>query len=157
MTWWCTVLTEAVHIGHAGDSPFSSFLSRVQVGTVLGVTVPSNTVAVPPRQHAVLGHPTGGGAPDMGWHCPRGSTPSQVSPPSLHLFHYLCKCANTPSVSPSHASVLAFSQLVFKGYSLLVDKSSPLNSTTIYPKYDHTLYSVLITENKMALWISPLP
>ena len=39
----------------------------------------------------------------------------------------------------------------------LPDKSSPLNSATIYPKCDHTLYSVSITENKMALWISPLP
>ena len=39
----------------------------------------------------------------------------------------------------------------------LSNKSSSLNSTTIYPKCDHTLYSVLITENKMALWISPLP
>ena len=39
----------------------------------------------------------------------------------------------------------------------LSDKSSPLNSTTIYPKCNHTLYSVLITENKIAVWISPLP
>ena len=36
-------------------------------------------------------------------------------------------------------------------------KSSPLNSTTIYHKCDHTLYSVSITKNKMALWMSPLP
>jgi hypothetical protein len=39
----------------------------------------------------------------------------------------------------------------------LSDKSRPLNSTTIYPKCDHTLYSVSITENKMALLISTLP
>ena len=39
----------------------------------------------------------------------------------------------------------------------LSNKSSPLNSTTIYPKCDHTLYSVLITENKMAVFIIPLP
>ena len=39
----------------------------------------------------------------------------------------------------------------------LFDRSSPLNSKTIYPKCDHNLYSVSITKNKMALWISPLP
>jgi hypothetical protein len=39
----------------------------------------------------------------------------------------------------------------------LSDNRSPLNSTTVYPKCDHTLYSVLIIENKMALWITPLP
>ena len=30
----------------------------------------------------------------------------------------------------------------------LFDNSSPLNSTTIYPKCDHTLYSILITKTK---------
>jgi len=38
----------------------------------------------------------------------------------------------------------------------LSDKSSPLNIMTIYPKCDRTLYSVSITENKIALWLSPL-
>jgi hypothetical protein len=31
---------------------------------------------------------------DRQWRCPLGSTPSPVLPP-LHLFHHLCKCANT--------------------------------------------------------------
>jgi hypothetical protein len=30
----------------------------------------------------------------------------------------------------------------------LVQLRTPLNSTAIYPKYDHTLYSVLITKIK---------
>ena len=34
----------------------------------------------------------------------------------------------------------------------LSDKSFPLNSTTIYPKCDHTLYSVLITKTKRPYW-----
>jgi hypothetical protein len=38
----------------------------------------------------------------------------------------------------------------------LSDKSSHLNSMSIYPKCDHTLYSVLITVKEMALLISPL-
>ena len=29
---------------------------------------------------------------------------------------------------------------------------TPLNSTTIYPKYDHTLYSVLITKIKIPIY-----
>ena len=39
----------------------------------------------------------------------------------------------------------------------LSDEISPLNSTTIYPKYDHTLYSVLITKIKILLSNIPLP
>ena len=77
-------------------------------------------VAVPLGQLAALDLPAdhrhrGGGAPDKGWRCPRGSTPSRVLPPFLHLSHHLCKCANTPSVSQSRASVLVFSQSFFKG------------------------------------------
>jgi hypothetical protein len=74
----------------------------------------------PLGQLAALGLPAdhrhrGGGAPDKGWRCPRGNTPSPTTSPFLHLFHHLCKCANTPSVLPSRASVLAFSQSFFKG------------------------------------------
>ena len=76
---------------------------------------------MPPLEHLPLGLLYR--SPPQGWRCPRGSNTSPATPPFLHLFYHLCKCANTPSVSPSHASVLAFSQTFFKGYSLLTDSA----------------------------------
>jgi hypothetical protein len=105
----------------AVPSPTQLAPGQVQVGTTLGVAVPPDRVVVPLGQPATLGLPAGHGAPDKGWRCPRGSIPSRVSSPFLHLSHHLCKCASTPSVSPSRASVLAFSQTCFKGYSLLTE------------------------------------
>jgi hypothetical protein len=38
-----------------GDTLFSALLSRVQVGTTLGVAVPPDRVTVPPNEHLALG------------------------------------------------------------------------------------------------------
>jgi hypothetical protein len=90
---------------------------------------PTTSSSASPAGH----HHRGGGAPDRAWRCPRGSTPSPAMPPFLHLFHHLYKCASTPSVSPSCASVLAFLQSFFKGYSLLTKSALGLNAYACIP------------------------
>ena len=117
--WRCTALRTAVHTGRSGGRLTLPLLYQVQVGTALGVAVPPDKVAVthqctPLLASSIGHHHRGGSAPDRAWRCPRGSTPSMTTPPFLHLFHHLCKCANTPSVSPSRASVLAFFTNIFQ-------------------------------------------
>jgi hypothetical protein len=49
VTRWCTVLTTTVYTKHDGVTPFSAALGRGQVGTAIGVVVPSDRVVVPTR------------------------------------------------------------------------------------------------------------
>ena len=114
-TWRCTTLTMAVCTATSSDHP-GSWYARPCLGghRPRGGGATKQVVAVPSGQHTALGllaghRHRGGGAPDKGWWCPHGSPPSRVSPPFLHLSHHLYKCANTPSVSLSCASVFAFS------------------------------------------------
>jgi hypothetical protein len=118
---WCTVMPVAVHTTTSGASLSTSSPRPCSGGhhprgggsTRQGVAVPHQNTSL---LAFLVGHcHRGGGAPDRAWRCPRGSNPSPATPPFLHLFHHLCKYANTPSVSPSCVSVLAFSQSFFKG------------------------------------------
>jgi hypothetical protein len=143
----CTVLTVVVYTGHAGATP-NSAAPRLSPGghRPRGGGATGHGDGAPP-EHLQLGllnrsPPQGGGAPSP-W-CPHGSTLSPTTPPFLHLFHHLCKCANTPSVSPSRASVLAFLQLFFKGYSLITDcalgRFMPFWYPGEWPPYDGPKY-----------------
>jgi hypothetical protein len=51
----CTTPATTVNIVVSGDTLFSVLLSRVQVGTALGVAVPPDRVTVPPNEHPALG------------------------------------------------------------------------------------------------------
>jgi hypothetical protein len=120
VTRWCTILAEAVNTERADATPLSASSQlgqdghRPRCGNTIGQGGGANPA--PPSRSGSAGHyHRGGGALDRACRCPQGSTLSLVLPPFLYLFHHLCKCANTPCVSPSRASVLAFSQSFFKG------------------------------------------
>jgi hypothetical protein len=106
----CIAVITAVNTGHSGDT-----LSQVASRPRLGGHCPRGGGAT--RQGAVphlstIPLASSADHRHRAWRCPRASIPSLATPPFLHLFHHLRKCANTPSVSPSRASVLAFSQSI---------------------------------------------
>jgi hypothetical protein len=122
----CTTLTTAVNTGHSGDT-LTTVASRPRLGGHRprggGATGQGGGVLAKylPLGLSSRSLPQGWQCTRQARRCPHGSTPSPATPPFLHIFHHLCKCANTPSVSPSRASVLAFSQSFFKGYSLFTE------------------------------------
>jgi hypothetical protein len=120
-TRWCTTLTMVVYTVTSGDH-LGSYCARPSPGGhhPRGGGTTRQLVVVPLGQHAALNLPTGhhhrgGGAPDRGWQCHPGSTPSPVSPPFLYQLFHLCKCANTTKCSPTCACVLAFHKHSLKG------------------------------------------
>ena len=124
---WCTVAPEAVHTATCDASLHNLTLSRVQVGIALGVVVPPDKGWRWPPRAPPSRPPQPVTAPGVAVHDHKGvrargaATQARLRLLFFTFFHHLCKCANTPSVSLSRASVLAFSQTFFKGYSLLTD------------------------------------
>ena len=78
-TWWCWHIYKGEEVGvdvdQLGEETPSAECPPIEYGQSDGATG-----ALHRKDRVSLG------APDRGWRCPQGSTPSPVSPPLLRLF-----------------------------------------------------------------------